>query len=207
ESSVAGRGCDAGRHLDLYPVPPRRSADLRAHGEEVRAGGGAGAQQRGGDERAERAGPERRERREPPHRPATPLGEPLAAQPLAHALERGGPRLPARAQVVALAARAPLSEAQADHPGLPTMRTSGSSVMPKRSRTVSRVRSIRARTSAAVAPPRFTMKFPCTGEICAPPTRRPLSPAASISRPAWSPGGFFHTEPNDGWSIGWVARR
>src|SRR5205823_13170902 len=42
-----------------------------------------------------------------------------------------------------------------------------------------------AYASAAVAPPRLTMKFACRSEICVRPMRRPFRPAASISRPAW----------------------
>ena len=51
------------------------------------------------------------------------------------------------------------------------------------------------------------MKFACLRETSAPPTRRPLAPAASTSRAAWSPGGLVKTLPQFGWARGWVARR
>ena len=38
-------------------------------------------------------------------------------------------------------------------------------------------------------------KLACLSDTTAPPTRRPLSPAASMSRPAESPGGLRNTEP------------
>src|SRR5439155_1449989 len=80
-------------------------------------------------------------------------------------------------------------------PGSPMTRISGSSSTPRRACTRSRVTSISASTSAAVASARFTMKFACVAEISAPPIRLPLSPTSSMSRPATSPGGFFHTQP------------
>ena len=43
---------------------------------------------------------------------------------------------------------------------------------------------ISVRTSAAVAPPTLTMKFACCSDTIAPPTRRPLRPTSSMSRPA-----------------------
>ena len=39
------------------------------------------------------------------------------------------------------------------------------------------------------------MTFAWTGEISAPPTRRPLRPHSSSSFPAKSPGGFLKIEP------------
>ena len=68
-----------------------------------------------------------------------------------------------------------------------------------------RARSARARPRRS-REPRFAMKFACTGEIWAPPIRCPFKPTDSISRPAWSPGGFTKTEPQEGTSSGCVAR-
>src|SRR5437899_1214328 len=48
-------------------------------------------------------------------------------------------------------------------------RISGSSSMPNRSWTRSRISATKASTSSALAPPRLTMKFACFVEICAPP--------------------------------------
>jgi hypothetical protein len=62
--------------------------------------------------------------------------------------------------------------------------TSGMSRTPKRSSTASCIRRMSRSTSAALAPPRLTMKFACSVEICAPPSVRPLSAQASMSRPA-----------------------
>src|SRR5260370_31895622 len=89
----------------------------------------------------------------------------------------------------------------------PMTRISGSSSMPNRSWTRSRISAIKASTSSALAPPRLTMKFACLGETCAPPICSPLRPQASISRPAESPGGFLKVLPRLRCSIGWVARR
>ena len=51
--------------------------------------------------------------------------------------------------------------------------------------------------SAVRAPPAFSMKFACIGEICAPPIRCPFSPQASSIRPALSSwAGFLKTLPN-----------
>ena len=52
-----------------------------------------------------------------------------------------------------------------------------------------------------------SMKLACTGENRAPPTRSPLQPAASSSRPAESPGGLVKTLPKVRTPWGWVARR
>ena len=65
--------------------------------------------------------------------------------------------------------------------------------------------SISASTSAAVAPPRLTMKFACFDEISAPLSRLPLRPTFSIRRPAKSPSGFFQTQPADASASGCVA--
>ena len=45
------------------------------------------------------------------------------------------------------------------------------------------------------AAPRFTMKFACTSETSASPTRSPLRPLASINRPAAPCGGFLKMHP------------
>src|SRR5215475_3262546 len=86
----------------------------------------------------------------------------------------------------------------------PITRISGSREMPKCDWTRSRVMSMRAVMSAASAPPRFTMKLACLAEISAPFSRLPLSPTFSMSRPAVSPEGFFHTQPADARASGWV---
>ena len=75
------------------------------------------------------------------------------------------------------------------------IRISVSSVIPNWAWTRSRVMSMRPSTSAAVAPPRLTMKFACFEETSAPLSRLPLSPTFSMKRPAVSPGGFFQTQP------------
>ena len=64
-----------------------------------------------------------------------------------------------------------------------------------------------SQAQVAVAPPVFAMKLACKGEICAPPSRSPFSPAASISRPAKSPSGFLNTEPQEGILSGCVRAR
>jgi len=51
------------------------------------------------------------------------------------------------------------------------------------------------------------MKFACRVLTLAVPIRSPLSPAASISRPAWSPGGLRKTLPAFWSASGWVATR
>ena len=53
----------------------------------------------------------------------------------------------------------------------------------------------------------LTMKFACFSEIAAPPILRPLSPAASIRRPAESPGGLRNALPAEGIPSGWCSRR
>ena len=68
--------------------------------------------------------------------------------------------------------------------------------------------STRPRTSAAVPFRSLTMKFACFSE-----TRRaadragPSARAASIRRPAESPGGLRNVEPADGIPSGWCSRR
>ena len=59
-----------------------------------------------------------------------------------------------------------------------------------------------------VAPPAFSMKFACIGEISAPPIACPFSPHASSILPAPSScSGFLKTLPNVRLFVGWVALR
>ena len=60
-----------------------------------------------------------------------------------------------------------------------------------RSRTVSPSVSI----SWPVALPVLIRKLQCISDTCAPPTRKPRQPAASISFQALWPGGFLKVEP------------
>src|SRR5207237_10811507 len=60
-----------------------------------------------------------------------------------------------------------------------------------RSRTVSPSVSM----SWPVALPVLIRKLQCISDTCAPPTRRPRQPAASISFQALFPGGFLKVEP------------
>ena len=89
----------------------------------------------------------------------------------------------------------------------PSSTISGSSSTPNASRTVARASTISASTSSARAPPRLTMTLACFGLICAAPERRPLRPAASISRPAWSPAGLRKIDPALGRPEGRLAQR
>ena len=57
--------------------------------------------------------------------------------------------------------------------------------------------------SRHVAPPAFWKKLACFSATCAPPTLRPLNPAASMRRPAKSPAGFLKNDPQVGLSAGW----
>ena len=66
--------------------------------------------------------------------------------------------------------------------------------------------AIRASTSSAGPPSSAWMKLACFVDTSAVPSRRPLQPAASIRRPAESPGGLVNTEPAL-WPPGWLARR
>src|SRR5215831_6286654 len=86
----------------------------------------------------------------------------------------------------------------------PMILISFSSVTEKCVLTRSRVRSMSATMSAAVAPPRFTMKLACFEEISAPLMRLPLRPHFSIIRAATSPAGFFQTQPAEASASGWV---
>src|SRR3977135_2896139 len=60
-----------------------------------------------------------------------------------------------------------------------------------RERTVSPSISI----SCPVALPVLIRKLQCISDTCAPPTRKPRHPAASISFQALLPGGFLNVEP------------
>src|SRR5204862_7792120 len=60
-----------------------------------------------------------------------------------------------------------------------------------RARTVSPSVSI----SCPVALPVLMRKLQCISETCAPPTRKPRQPAASISFQALLPGGFLKVDP------------
>ena len=50
-------------------------------------------------------------------------------------------------------------------------------------------------------------KLACFSDTWAEPRRKPLSPAASISRPAESPSGLVKTEPALKRRPGWCSRR
>ena len=67
-------------------------------------------------------------------------------------------------------------------------------------------RATSSRTSPAVAPASAWKKLACFAETTAPPTRSPLSPGASMRRPAESPGGLRNTEPALA-PPGWCSRR
>ncbi len=62
-------------------------------------------------------------------------------------------------------------------------------------RTWSRTSTMRASTSSARPPGSAWMKLACLVDTSAGPTRRPLAPATSMSRPAESPSGLVNTEP------------
>ena len=92
-------------------------------------------------------------------------------------------------------------------PQSPRNTTSGSRVTPKRRPTSARTSSPRRRTSVAVPFRSLTRKLACLSLTVAPPTRVPLRPAASMSRPAESPGGFRKYDPALGSPSGWWAWR
>src|ERR1700722_16959619 len=60
-----------------------------------------------------------------------------------------------------------------------------------------RVRTVSPRVSISwpVAEPVLIRKLQCISDTCAPPTRKPRQPAASISFQALCPGGFWNVEP------------
>src|SRR5213080_2715067 len=66
---------------------------------------------------------------------------------------------------------------------------------------------MRRSRSAALASPWLMMKLACFSDTEAPPMRKPLRPAASMRRAAWSPGGLVNTEPQLHSPIGCEARR
>ena len=88
----------------------------------------------------------------------------------------------------------------------PTTWTSVCNSIPRPAFAVCLIISINRRTSQAVACPSFTMKFPCTSETTAPPTRVPLRPSSSMSLPAGIAGGFLKMHPALG-AAGWEAQR
>jgi len=61
---------------------------------------------------------------------------------------------------------------------------------------------INAKTSSDLALPRFTIKFACFDEICAPPIILPFNPQSSISLAAKYPGGLTNIDPALGLSNG-----
>src|SRR5437764_415114 len=88
----------------------------------------------------------------------------------------------------------------------PTTWSSGTSSTPLAFATRRCTSATRSSTSRAGAPGSAWKKFACLPDPTAPPTRRPLSPAASMSRPALSPGGLRNTEPAF-CPPGWCSRR
>src|SRR5262249_48910385 len=70
----------------------------------------------------------------------------------------------------------------------PTTCSSGTSSTPVDSATRRWTSATRSMTSRAVAPASAWKKLACFSDTTAPPTRSPLSPAASMRRPALSPG-------------------
>ena len=86
------------------------------------------------------------------------------------------------------------------------MRVSATSETPDAAATRRCTSAIRASTSSADPPGSAWTKLACFVDTSAVPWRRPLQPAASIRRPAESPGGFVNTDPAF-WPPGWLARR
>src|SRR6266481_6691216 len=66
---------------------------------------------------------------------------------------------------------------------------------PEFSFTRARTVSPKVSMSWPVALPVLIKKLQCISDTCAPPTRKPLQPAASISFQALFPGGFLKVEP------------
>src|SRR5215211_4288005 len=90
----------------------------------------------------------------------------------------------------------------------PSSCTSVSRRTPKRSYARRHASEMSASASAEVAPPTFSMKFSCFGEITAPPIPKPRRPHASSMRPAVSScSGFLKTLPNVRLFVGWAAFR
>src|SRR4051812_19887837 len=88
-----------------------------------------------------------------------------------------------------------IGAARNDYAGTPTRFISQCSSIPEFSLTRARTVSPRTSISWPVAPPVLIRKLQCISETCAPPTRRPRQPAASISFQALRPGGFLKVEP------------
>lgn len=120
--------------------------------------------------------------------------------------QAGAEQLPERQQQQREEQRQPNAGGRFGH-GLPVRRSSGSSITPKRSKTVCCTCLMRARTSAAVAPPRLTMKPQCLFETAAPPIWKPRRPQSSTSLPVKWPGGRLNTDPPLGRSIGCLSQR
>src|SRR6202790_2830373 len=81
------------------------------------------------------------------------------------------------------------------------------SSIPQFSFTRARTVSPRLSISCPVAAPVLIRKLQCISETCAPPTRKPRQPAASISFQALFPGGFLKVEPPVLSRIGWAVSR
>src|SRR6266566_8679506 len=176
------------RDLDAFDSKGRRR-------QEPSAAGGEHAAQR--DHEQARAEPRAESAGQPSHTPAPPA----AVEPL---VGHGHRQLGQIREAAAGGSARRENAAVAAHPS-PMIRISGSSVMPNCAWTRSRAMSMSAVMSAAVAPPRLTMKLACLAEISAPLSRLPFRPTFSIRRPATSPWGFFHTQPADASASGWVA--
>src|ERR1700694_1075898 len=88
--------------------------------------------------------------------------------------------------------RAPRND---DHAGIPIRLISQCSSIPEFSFTRARTVSPRDSISWPVAAPVWIRKLQCISDTCAPPTRKPRQPAASISFQALSPSGFLKVEP------------
>src|ERR1700754_2329389 len=80
-------------------------------------------------------------------------------------------------------------------PLIPIRLISHCSSIPEFSFTRARTVSPSVSISWPVALPVLIRKLQCISETCAPPTRRPRQPAASISFQALWPGGFLKVEP------------
>ena len=77
----------------------------------------------------------------------------------------------------------------------------------RRGRATRRRTSAMSATMSAARPPSSAwMKLACLGDTSAEPSRRPRAPAASMRRPAESPGGLVNTEPALA-PPGWCSRR
>src|ERR1700676_1495992 len=79
--------------------------------------------------------------------------------------------------------------------------------IPQFSLTRARTVSPRVSISWPVASPVLIRKLQCISDPCAPPTRKPRHPAASISFQALWPGGFLKVDPPVFSRIGWAVSR